>query len=348
MEKKSLKLLFLFIGLEMLGVILLVWLFDPFYQYHGPLGGMETVLYDRDNQMPGSIRNLEYDSVLVGSSVAENFDSEFLDSAYGCRTLKVIRASGSLADLLYYLDMVREKRDLTNVFWCLDLFALSSSTESTLYGEEIPRYLHTATVLDDFPYVFNKEILLEKVPQMFGYALQGINTGGHAYDWSRDKNFSADNAMRAYEKPKEILPPQDFSEIKGLVEQNLALLCEEIREHEGTMYRILFPPYSMMWWDCAYVNGMLEQNFYMLERTLPALLQLPNVEIYYFQNEADTVCNPDLYMDMIHYSPEVNQEMLEAMIRNDNRVTLENWESVIADMRALAKKITEEEIYRYY
>ena len=121
-KKKSLKKLLYFLLAELVLVALVVVAFDPFYQYHEPWFGLGAVLNDRDNQMPGTIRNFEYDSVLVGSSVAENFDSAFLDETYGGTTLKIIRASGSTADLCYYLQQAHEKQELKQVFWCLDIF----------------------------------------------------------------------------------------------------------------------------------------------------------------------------------------------------------------------------------
>ena len=200
MKANALKRLIIFIVAELVAVAVAVWFFDPFYQYHEPFFGWEAVLNDRDNQMPGTIRNFQYDSVLAGSSVAENFDSAFLDEAYDCRTLKVIRASGSMADLLYYLEMAQEEKELENVFWCLDLFALNASTEVTLYGENTPRYLHTESFLDNIPYLYNKEVLLEKIPFMLAYGHEGMNTGGNAYNWARGKEFSAARALSAYER----------------------------------------------------------------------------------------------------------------------------------------------------
>lgn len=347
-KTKQLKLLAAMTGGWLIFIIAFVWLFDPFYQYHAPFWGLEAVLYDRDNQMPGTIRNFSYDSVLVGSSVAENFDSSYLDDTYGCNTLKVIRASGSMADLLYYLDMAQEDHVLKNVFWCLDLFALNTSSEVTLYDKDIPRYLYTKSWLDDFPYVFNKEVIFVKIPLMVVNALRGINTGGHAYDWSADKNFSAEGAMRFYSRPEEIIEPWEDQEMEGQVKTNLALLDRQIEEHPEIQYRFLIPPYSMLWWDSAYVNGMLEQDFYILEQTLPSLLKHPNTEVYYFQKEENIICDLDNYMDMIHYSPEINQFMLEHMAAGDNRITEDNWENIIGSMRQLADKITQKEIYRYY
>jgi hypothetical protein len=223
-RSKGLRKFIIIILAELAVLAAVVWFFDPFYQYHEPLGGMKAVLNDRDNQVVGTIRNFEYDSVLVGSSVAENFDSEYLNQYYDCTTLKIIRASGSVADLRYYLDMAHENQKLKNVFWCLDIFALNAPLQVTLYDEGIPRYLHTASVLDDIPYVWNKEILFEKIPFMLAAGLQGKNTGGQAYDWSEDKVFGPEKAMQAYQKPKEYLPsPQDVEEYKEIIAANIAV-----------------------------------------------------------------------------------------------------------------------------
>ena len=47
-KKKGLRRLLLFIAAEFLLAALTVWMFDPFYQYHGPFFGMEAVLNDRE------------------------------------------------------------------------------------------------------------------------------------------------------------------------------------------------------------------------------------------------------------------------------------------------------------
>lgn len=342
------KKLILFIVAQMLIVVLSVWFFDPFYQYHEPFGGFKAVLNDRDNQMPGTVRNFTYDSVLIGSSVAENFDSGFLDAQYDCTTLKIIRASGSIADLLYYLEMAQQEHELKNVFWCLDLFALNAPVETTLYGEDIPRYLHTVTPFDDIPYVLNKEVLLVKIPYMLAGGYMGKNTDGHAYDWSEGKTFGAQKAMQAYQKPSEGMEAQDYSDDIPVIAENIAMLTEQIRKNPQITWRFLIPPYSLLWWDCAYVNGIMEEDFYILEQVIDALLSCENVELYYFQDEQEIVCNLDYYMDMIHYAPQVNQYMLEQMAAGEKKVTRENCQEVIQSMRQLALYITEEEIYSYY
>jgi len=340
---------FIFIVLAELSIVAaIVWFFDPFYQYHGPFGSMKAVLNDRDNQVAGTIRTFEYDSVLVGSSVAENFDSTYIDRQYDCRTLKIIRASGSVADLRYYLDMAHENQALKNVFWCLDIFALNAPLQVTLYEDVIPRYLHTESILDDGPYVWNKEILFEKIPFMVAAAAQGKNTGGQAYDWSEDKEFSAQKSMQAYQKPDEKLPEQDFDDLKEIIAGNIALLKEEVEAHPDIQYRFLLPPYSMMWWDCGEMNGQTGQYLYIVEQIFSELLQYENVEIYDYQNDMEIVCNLDNYMDMIHYSPEVNRIMLERMVHGEGKVDRNDRETVLQTKSEMIQQISEEEIYHYY
>ncbi len=354
----GLILLFLFLAAAIVVV------FDPFYQYHKPWFGLKAVLNDRDNQVVGTIRTFDYDSVLLGSSVAENYDSSFLDASFDCTTLKVIRASGSTADLLYYLDKAHRRQELKNVFWSMDIFALTASPQITLTSKDIPRYLHTDTVLDDWPYLWNKEILCETIPQMLAFSQMNMNTEGQAYNWARGKNFSAEGAMRAYDKPKEenvfyaaedsadtsaeeVEDAFSMDEQQNLTE-NLSMIEEELSMHPDTSYTIIFPPYSMMWWDCGYVNGVLETYFEVLEQTIPVLLTHDNAKVYFFVSDRDVICNLDNYMDMIHYSPDINQYMLEEIVQDGHQVSEANWEEVLTDMKNTCEYIIEEGIYNYY
>ena len=50
-------------------------LFDPFFQYHKPLPGLKAVLSDKEYQCVGTLKTFEYDSVIAGSSVAENYNN---------------------------------------------------------------------------------------------------------------------------------------------------------------------------------------------------------------------------------------------------------------------------------
>lgn len=358
-KKKALKYLVIFILIQMLALVLIVTLFDPFYQYHKPLPGLQTVLFERETQIPGSIQTLDYNSVLLGTSVVENCDSFYLDSQFNCKTLKIVKGSGSNADLLHYLDMAHAKQDLQYVFWGIDWHMLTSSTEVTVVNEYSPSYLFTENPLDDFTYHFNKDVIFKKIPLMVAYSFTDINAGGAAYDWSDDKEFSAAKAMQDYEKPAEVAPAQDYSADIPLIQENIAMIVQEIESHPNTEYYIFFPPYSLLMWDNVYTNGQGDKYFYMLDEIMDALLPLENAKVYYFQADKEIVCNLDNYMDKMHYSPAINQLMLESIVAGNATdanlasatpylVTEENVEDVKQDMLETYEYIITEGIYQYY
>ena len=347
-KKKALKILVGMIVIEVLAVVMLVWLFDPFYQYHEPFFGLQKVMYDRDNQVPGSIRNFEYDRVILGSSMAENFDTDYLDGQDGLVTLKVIKSAGSIADLIYYLEMVHEYQEVQEIYWGLDIAALIADPQTVMYAEDIPGYLHTDSILDDVEYIFNKQVIMEKIPLNIAYSGMNDYVGGDAYQWYKDKEFSAAQAMRAYVKPIENLPQQDVTEHQNNVQRNVQMMVQEIQAHPEIEYKLFFTPYSMLWWDCGYTNGISNAYFYALEETMKGLLECENAELYFFQTKRDIVCDLDNYMDMFHYKPWVNQYMLEAMEKGEHRVTRDNYQQALSDMQELYHYIVEKGIYLYY
>lgn len=346
--KKALKNFILWVAAGLLLVAGITVLFDPFYQYHGPLPGMKEVLFERESQVIGSIRHFSYDSVLLGSSVVENCDSSYLDNAYGIKTLKVVKGSGSTADLMYYLGKAHEKQDIKRVFYGLDLFALKMPCEVTVVSQYSPNYLYTETILDDGAYLFNKDVLLKKIPLMLAYSFADKNTGGHAYDWSEDKTFGPAKAMEAYEGP--YVQSEESAPDKETIAANIALITEEIKSHPDTLYTVFFPPYSLLMWDDTCRQGELSEYCYMLDEALRTLLSYDNVEIYYFQTDTDIVCNLNLYMDKVHYSPDINQYMLTCMAQGDEsyRVDKDNRQDVVPSLRQMCQYITEEAIYNYY
>lgn len=111
---------------------------------------------------------------------------------------------------------------------------------------------------------------------------------------------------------------------------------------------MLFPPYSMMMWDERYRAGTAEELFYTLEAVMPVLLAQDNVTVYYFQSDSDMICNLDNYMDVLHYSPGINQMMLECLGTEQYLVTKDNMTETIEGMRDTYTYLIHEGMDQYY
>ncbi len=353
MGKKTNKIIICFFAFVAAGLWLLafvVWFFDPFYQYHEPYLGLKPVLYERETQVIGTIRNFDYDSVLAGSSVMENCNTDFLNEAFGCETIKLVKGSGTTADLLYYLEEAHRHQELTHVFYGLDLFALMRPTEVTVVSEYSPKYLYTDMIWDDFSYLFNKDVLLEKIPLMIAYSKQEKYIGGEAYSWDEGKEFGIEKAKQAYAGPGEWQAEQDYSEDISMIQENIGLLCAEVEAHPQTRYVFMLPPYSLLYWDEVTRAGDLPVYLYTLEEVLKRLTKYENVEIYNFMSEKDIVCDLNFYMDKMHYTTQINQFMLQCILDGSEnyRVSAQNWQNAVRALRETCMDISGEDIYRYY
>ena len=88
-EKKIKKHLILILAVIVIFLVLvagLVWYVDPFFHYHAPLKGFPYVVDNQLTQNPGMARHMEYDSVILGSSMTVNFETDWFRELYGLNT----------------------------------------------------------------------------------------------------------------------------------------------------------------------------------------------------------------------------------------------------------------------
>ena len=168
----------------------LVFLFDPFFHYHEPLGPLKAVLTKKEYQVPGTLKNFAYDSVIAGSSTAENFNNRWFDEAFDTRSVKAIKSSGVTAQLDYYIRMATEKRTLDYVFYSLDLFALSGDPDTEFPDESMPLYLYDENPFTDVNYLLNRDVIFEDIPYLLAETFLDDYDEGASYNWAQYHSFS--------------------------------------------------------------------------------------------------------------------------------------------------------------
>lgn len=327
--------------------ILAVVLFDPFFQYHKPLAGLKAVLTDKEYQCVGSLKTLEYDSVIAGSSVAENYNNGWFDQGFQCKTIKAIRSYGATADLCYLLDIAFEHQELKYVFYNLDPSALVADPETTYELTGCPMYLYDDNYLNDVEYWLNKGVLMEKIPYLIAHSFIGDYDENDSYNWAQWKEFNSDMALGLYiRKPSvsEMKPENDYEDV---LNENIALLTSRIKAHPQTLFYVFIPPYSMLWWDNIYREGDTQAYLYNLEKAMEALLACENVRLFYFQNDESVITDLENYMDILHFSPEINHYICDSMIEGKREITMDNYKENISEMRSLAYEITDKLIKPY-
>lgn len=73
---------------------------DPFFHYHPPY--LEDYFYTLNNQRSqndGIIKHFEYDALITGTSMAENFKTSEMDEIFGTTSIKVAYSGGSYKEI---------------------------------------------------------------------------------------------------------------------------------------------------------------------------------------------------------------------------------------------------------
>lgn len=347
-DMQFIKSFFIRMAILLAAVIAVVVIFDPFYQYHKPLPGLKAVLTDKEYQCIGTLRTFDYDALVVGSSVCENYNNYWFDEGFSCQTIKAIRSYGATADLCYLLDNAYASHDLKYVFYNIDPSSLSASTETTYESTGCPMYLYDRNIFNDYPYVLNKDVLMEKLPYMLAYSFIGEYDEGDSYNWAQWKYFGQDMATGLYTRLPSVKGMQSETVNSAELMGNIALLTAQVEAHPETTFKFFFSPYSMLWWDNAYRSGERDAVIYNEKQAIGALLQYDNVEIYFYQDDEEIITNLDNYMDIIHFSKDINYYVYEKLAKGEERLTTDNYEQRLEHMRELSDRIVAEEILKYY
>lgn len=321
------------------GVI--VFVIDPFFHYHKPVGPLKAVITKPEYQCVGSIRHLDYDALILGSSVAENYNNRWFDELFEVKSIKGIQKSAETVDLLYYLNEAKKNHTLRKVFYSLDLPALCADPDKTFPNPNMPDFLFDENLWNDGLYLLNKDVLLEDIPYMIAMSIIGNYDEGESYNWWQYKNFSKEGAVLQYRYTYlwEEQPKVSNKTYQPVVDANISSLVQAVRENPDTEFYFLYPPYSMMRWDEVARGGVMEEYFYALRQSMEQLLECENAKLYYFQNDEEIICNLDHYMDTVHFSKEINAYMVNEMAEGNYQLTKENYESELEKMGCLIEDI---------
>lgn len=324
-------LIFLALSVSLLLVCMLtVVVIDPFFQYHGPLPGVGYVIDNQLSQNPGIARRFEYDSVILGSSMTINFDTELFAQTMGLNTIKLSYNGAYPRDIDNIMTIVKERKTWPKeIFLGIDIPTYKAEPGITAY--EIPEYLYDTSPWNDLPYLLNKDVFLDYISHVFrrqpGTPLNEIySTWGQVF-------CGRQNVLSSYALPRESETPLPADAYIGNIEANLnAYIIPYIESMPDTHFTVFFPPYSILYWYTQSAEGGLEAELagerYIMER----LLSYHNVSVFYFQNMYDFITDLDNYSDYTHYGREMNDYMTRCFQDGSHRLTVENYAEVLDRM----------------
>lgn len=296
-------------GCCLLACLLVVYV-DPFFHYHKPLEGFPYLVDNQLSQNPGMAAHMEYDSVILGSSMTVNFNTDWFQELMGLNTIKLSYSGAFPKDQSNIMKIIfNSENKVKKVFLGIDVITYTGGVEETKYP--IPEYLYDDKLLNDIQYVLNKDVLLNYILRPIADP-EPTDLATVYASWWTEEYYSEQWVLHNYTSPEKVEEETAAEAYIPSVKANLDFnICPFIEENPDTEFVIFFPPYSILYWNDVLQENHLEATFEEYRYITNRLNAYDNVEVYFFPDREDIILDLNHYADYSHYHPDYNYFMVQ-------------------------------------
>ena len=304
---------------------------DPYFHYHAPLDGLSYELFYQRYQNDGIVKHFDYDALITGNSMAENFKTSELDALFGLSSVKVPYSGASLKELDMNLRAAFEHNDgLKMVVMGLDYGSFIQDKDYMAYSDEdYPDFLYDQNPFNDIKYLFNKSILKTSLDTILRTRAGLPTTSFDDYcAWDPATVYGRDAVFAQYSRhwdtgEEHHLNDQRMELLTGNIRQNLE---QTVKAHPETEFYLYFPPYSVLFWDKQERMGVLELQLEAEREVIEMLLPYENVHLFSFLDDFELSEDFSHFKDYIHHDPQINSHILQCMARGEHQLTADNYQ----------------------
>jgi len=320
------------IGIVLVGILNVI--VDPYFHYHRPITRYR--LNEQRYINDGIARHFDYDAIITGNSLTENFKPSTYNSLFGTSNcIKLPYSGAGYKEIWTSLDRyLGYNTNVTEVLVGFELEDMSRSASWERYSGA-PEYLYDNKVFNDTQYIFNKSVLYRgTLYNILWTVLNNENTSFDDYSaWTREsgpKQACASLTTITEKNYSRTLSDVDL----GKIEDNLTTnIVSVVSKYPDVTFKLVIPPSSVAKWAEYYSKGEVEWRIDGLEYALPIVLNENNIEVYAFDDVFYVTENLELYCDTIHYEASINELMLEEIAKNGHRVNSNNYKEYISRIR---------------
>ena len=308
----------------------------PYFLYHKPIPGISYQLDNERYQNYGIARTFDYDALIVGTSMSENFKPSEFDALFHVKSVKLPFSGGSHCEVKELLEFAfAHQENVKCVIRNIDLFRAFDGKDDRDYPlDSYPKYLYDDNPLNDVSYLLNWEIFVKGT--MMDLARTALRKPTQTLDeyanWNDAYVFGPAGVQAHYSRDKVEytgnggITEEEYERIRENFEVNV---IDVAKAHPDVTFYLYVSPYSIYFWD--YVNEMGELDRYLKaqEYIISLLLDQENVRLFAFYGEEELVTDPYHYRDVAHHHEDVNSQILKWLSEGHDEITRENVQSYL-------------------
>lgn len=306
---------------------------DPFCHYHAPLSGYDySIVAETVGSMylnDGIIRHFDFDGVITGTSMTENFKPSEADELFGGKFIKVPLEAANYEEINTQIKRIyKHGKDPKYIIRSLDSSSLFWEKDKKNRDFSDAEYLYNDNPFDDVKYLFNFDVFTKYTVNVLKARMQRDGSPLDLDIYCRwDHPTGKDVVLASYTvntaDEKAVFTQED----KVQVLENIRLNITDIAyKHPETTFICFFPPYSICSWEKLNAEKTLNRTIEAQRTAAEELLKCPNIKLFGFDDQYDIICDLENYRDESHYCAAINSELLKMMSDGIGQLTLGNYE----------------------
>lgn len=313
---------------------------DPFFHYHKPLGSLYYTLDNERYQNNGITRNFDYNALITGTSMTQNFKASQAQELWNKDFIKVCYSGAMYKEINDNIELALSTHDVDVVVRCLDgTYLLEDKDAERNDLGTYPDYLYDDNIFNDVNYLLNSTVIGGYCFPMIFNLVTGGDSGITSFDeysrWMEQATLGAAGVLgdrTSYNAPEESVSTLTEEEIQTLTDTVTQNITNTAAAHPDTRFYYFFPPYSAAFWGGSWEKGTLIKEIECYRLAAELILPYENIHLFAFDDMTDITCNLDNYRDVSHYGSDINDMMLEMMAADENRLTLDNYNEYYDEM----------------
>jgi len=277
-------------------------------------------------QNVGLARNYRYDTVIIGSSVTENFYPSYVNRVLHVNALKLSISGSTAHEQALILTQAIRSGQVKNVLWAIESGSFAFGPKGVRDDQApFPYYMYRWPGALNVEYLLAVETIRNSLAVLKGYGERDLET---LETWDRRLTFSTFQVLRAWNGRCEdfkrnftqaavLMDPGRLRDMEESIDDNLIRL---IRVNPGINFWLFFPPYSIL----AYIPGdsaQLKAQIPFERAVLGKLVPFRNVRVFDFQLATQVTHDLDNYTDLVHYGRRINEWIADSIASDRFRTT---------------------------
>jgi hypothetical protein len=329
-------------------IAVLNWLIDPL-QFYRRAAYPPHFSRQQRYQNPGLARNYPYDTVIIGSSLAESLASSHVEAVLGGKALNLSFAGASAHEMNAILHVALRSGRVRRVIWCFDIFAFRGAPERVVKElGDFPSYLYDRNPLNDYRYLINRDVLRDSWSivreRISRRPVRALELDRLHCTYEPPAAYAAEKVLQKWAKEEQAYA-RGFRRFSG-TDFHYAALCRSFERNVGAAvgsapqvrFDLYFPPLSVLAYRVAEKEGVLADALRFKEYILERLAPLTNATVHDFQAVEEIIGDLNHYRDILHYSRDIDDFILRGIRSGHYRSGPERAAAARAALEAIVRR----------